>query len=239
MEKHCSKCGLTVNPDDKYCRFCGAQISLKAKLDDKINDLEDFLSEEIKKQLVSKGKLINLKKEKDKYLAELKRLEDDLTTGRSSLIEVEKKLNYYKEQIASIKQKEKRIDTKNLRMPYEEIIHKRERLNEQMRKLDVLLESGKINERNYHVLRSELLSKFNSFNEDFENIKSKMRKLYMKLRDEVDNLDRELEVLAARFEVGQLDKSDYYEKEKELKNKINDYKLCLEALKNEPSLLPK
>ncbi|MEM2110083.1 MAG: hypothetical protein QW327_06345 [Candidatus Odinarchaeota archaeon] len=230
MVEHCPKCGLTAKPGDKYCRYCGSEMASKEELD-------DLLTEELRRKLVLKGKLSNLRDEKNKYLDELKILEDDLNNGRGSLIDVEKRLRYLKQQISNIKDEERRINLKDVKMPYEEIIEEKNRVSEQIEKLDKLLESGKIDERNYHELRDEFSSKINTINKNFEEIKLKMKRIYVGLKEAVKRHEKELEILTARYEIGQLDKDSYSKKERELRNKISDYKLCLEALKKEPLII--
>lgn len=227
MVEHCPKCGFTPKPGDKYCRYCGAEIPYK-------ETGVEGISEDIIKKLVLKGRLANLRYEKNKYLAELKKLEEELHNGRGSLIEVEKRLNYLKQQISNIKSEEKKINLKDVKMPYEEILEEKKRVLEQIGKLDKLLECGKIDEASYHELRDEFSNKINLIDDNFNKLKNEMRRLYVNLTDSVSRYEKELEILTVRYEIGQLDKDNYLVKEKELRNKITEYKLCLEALKNEP-----
>ncbi len=227
MVERCPKCGFTPKPGDKYCRYCGSEITYKG------NGLEN-LSEDLLKKLVLKGRLANLKFEKNKYLEELKTLEEDLHNGRGSLIEVEKRLNYLKQQISNIKDEERKINRENVKMPYEELFEEKKRVIEQIERLDKLLECGKIDEANYHNLREEFSNKISLIDENFNKLKAEMRRLYEDLTDYLGRYEKDLEILTVRYEIGQLDKDNYLEKEKELKNKITEYKLCLEALKNEP-----
>ncbi|WEU40609.1 MAG: hypothetical protein OdinLCB4_001365 [Candidatus Odinarchaeum yellowstonii] len=227
MVERCPKCGFTPKPGDKYCRYCGTEIKFKKE------EGED-LGEDILKKLVLKGRLANLRCEKNKYLEELKTIEEDLHNGRGSLIEVEKRLNYLKQQISNIKEEERRITSKDVKMPYEELLEERKKVLEQIEKLDKLLEAGKIDETSYHELREEFSNKISEVEDNFNKLKSKMRKLYADLTESIAKYEKEMEMLTVRYEIGQLDKDNYLEKEKELKNKIVEYKLCLEALKNEP-----
>jgi len=199
--------------------------------------LKLILSENLKKQLILRGKLHKLKQEKKFYLNELKSIEYELDSGSKSLLEIESKLKNYKKKIADLKKQEKLLNLNIRELPHEKLLSDQNKVNKQLEKLDKLLESGKITESTYHELRSEFQDKLVDINKKIELVKSEMQKLLVNLNKEIVEIEKELELLYARFEVGQLSKESYANSEKELKGKLNDYRMCIEALKKEQASL--
>ncbi|MHA1835335.1 MAG: helicase HerA domain-containing protein [Candidatus Odinarchaeia archaeon] len=204
-----------------------------------IKDCEEYkeylmvLFNGLKPQLLLKSRLNEIKAEKKRLLNTLENIGKLLETDNVSLNQIENKIKKYKSEIKAIKQQEKQLLKKNPLLPHEELFNQKKKIREQMKKIDIMLEKGKIQESIYHQLRGELQEKLKKINNYLKNAKSNILDIIIFIKNEINNLKKEIELTHARFEVGQVNEEIYHVRIKDLKLKLNEFEKCLNVLKKD------
>ncbi len=234
----CPKCKRPAPQFHKFCQYCGAVLPQDAVLSLlRPPDYGEFLPEKIREQLDFRGQLAELKDEKYKCYNRVKRLEKDLSGGKKSLPEIEIELKKLKKRIKEIKALEKNLTESIKKLPFEEMLNRKETIKERMKKLDEILEAGRITEDVYHKLRKEFKAELEVVEGQFSDYDTQIKHWLSKFKSDIKESKDELGLLYARYQVGQISEEDYSKKKDELEKELKSAKRCFSILKSESSVL--
>ncbi|MFX0096212.1 MAG: hypothetical protein ACFE7E_00460 [Candidatus Hodarchaeota archaeon] len=234
----CPNCRRRIPAFHKFCQYCGAVLPQDSVLSVlRPPDYGEFLPEKIKEQLEIRGQLAELKDEKYKYYEKIKKLEKDLSGGKKSLPEIESELNKLKKRIKEIKNLEKGLTESIEELPFEEMLNRRKTIKERMKKLDGILEAGRITEEVYHKLRKEFKTELEIVDGQFSAYDTQIKHWLSKFKSDIKENKDELALLYARYQVGQVSEKDYSKKKEELEKELKSAKRCFSILKTESAVL--
>lgn len=198
-------------------------------------EVKELSSDEIslqvlKNQLKIRDSLKKLGEAKRKYLEVLDEIIADLDAGNKSSGQAEMEVEEVRSEILKLNRIEVNLYSDYRRLPYEVYLDRRGVLTSRLKRSEELYGEGKISEEGYLLLKKEYLGQLEELDKGERRFKEFIKTQISNLKDLIQSVRQELELLTAKYEVGEFSKTVFENKEKELKNKLEDAAFCIQRL---------